>query len=181
MDLTEDFYGTSDDAVTRRVTMLTVDPRLQIDVMQMGDVVKNVQRFTANAIARNPPRDELYTYPKTRILCSSTDYQALGNFVVDCVSVHMGSSVEVRVNESRCRITILLPGGLDLKVKLFKWGRGKTMLILRRDFGDWFQFMALFVLIAHTLESRGVSIRPSEETACLLDAGCHIPVATPTN
>lgn len=154
-----DYYIAGRDEAIRGTTVHDSRP---LDAM-VGDTpvdVKIPHSFTSGCSAITLPTDPMYVMPRSRFAVRSTgDVSSLANLVLSGLQRLCPTSAEVAADISRMRISVLIPGTVEFKVKFFvDPQQSKTIVAIRRDSGDWFIFIQIYSSIKKFLRLNGVDI-----------------------
>jgi hypothetical protein len=113
--------------------------------------------FIDSCTALPVPTDPLYVMPKTRFVAkSSMDAASLGNMILQGLHSLCPANAEISTDMKRMRISVIIPGTLNFKVKLF--AESHLLVAIRRDNGDWFIFIQIYSSIKKFLRLNGVEI-----------------------
>lgn len=115
--------------------------------------------FDGRCVAPNIPSDPLYVFARTKFTVNSESVSVLANAILTGLQTLCPRDTMLETDPSRMKISILIPGTLDVKVKIFQNSNtGSYMVLCRRDSGDWFVFMQVFLAIKKHLGSQGFHV-----------------------
>jgi hypothetical protein len=99
----------------------------------------------------------MYVLPRCRFFVRSvTGAAALANLIYSILQSLCPAGTELKTDAQRMKISVLIPGTLDFKVKVFETGNSEEFLVVvRRDAGDWFVFIQLYSAIKKQVRPNG--------------------------
>ena len=105
------------------------------------------------------PSDPLYVLPKSRFAVGSlTPVGQVGNLIAAGFQTLCPNGTQIVTDIARMRIAVTIPGTLEFKVKFFKDEAGHHIVAVRRDSGDWFAFIQIYLAIKKFLREQGVHV-----------------------
>ena len=121
----------------------------------LDHIAKIPQLFSNSTCKAPPPKpvDPCYVFPRSHFSVGSvTSVADLGNSILFVLQSLCPLGTEFRTDPDRVKISVLIPGTLDFKVKLFGTNNSEEFLVaVRRDSGDWFVFIQLYSAIKKKL------------------------------
>ena len=154
-----DYYIAGRDEAIRGTTVHDSRP-LDAMVEETPVHVKIPYSFTSGCSATPLPTDPMYVMPRSRFTVRySGDVSSLANLILSGLQRLCPTSTEVAADISRMRISVIIPGTLEFKVKFFADTQdNQTIVAIRRDSGDWFIFIQIYSSIKKFLRQNGVDI-----------------------
>lgn len=120
-------------------------------------ITKFPQTFADVCTAPAEPTDVLYVQPRTHFYVRSvSSVSQVANSILFILQSLCPAGTELKTDSQRMKISVLIPGTLDFKVKLFATSNSEEFLVaVRRDSGDWFVFIQLYASIKKQLRLNG--------------------------
>lgn len=157
--LDTDHYALNPDLSIRGTTVHS-GRFLDISDRNVHQTSKVSHLFDDRCIAPRVPSDPLYVLPRTKFTVKFESSAGLGNAIIVGLKSLCPAIAELKLDATRMKISVLIPGTLDLKVKIFEEleHSGVYMVVCRRDSGDWFVLMQVFSAIKKYLRSHGMHV-----------------------
>ena len=159
-----DYYVSNGDDAVRGAVVHGVRSIHSASVQQQM-ASKIPQSFDDNCVSRELPDDPMYVLPRTRFTVEGeASSAALGNLIVTALRSLCPADTALTTDHVRMKVSVVIPGTLDFKVKLFREDNGHHMVVVRRDSGDWFVFIQLYSAIKKWLRSSpGLTIECAQQ------------------
>ena len=102
-------------------------------------------QFGDDLVAPHVPVDPMYVMPRSRFsVADAPSSSSLANSILAALHRLCPQGAELRTDDNRVKISVVIPGTLDFKIKLFQSDNGRLLVAVRRDSGDWFVFIQLY-------------------------------------
>jgi hypothetical protein len=149
-----DFY-VNDQEEGVRGSVLHAERIFDVKAAHQPLAAKIPHAFAAKILAPPVPSDPMYVFPRSRFhINESVSAPSVANTILTALQGLCPQGCQLSTDSHRVKISVLIPGTLDFKIKLFQCEDRRLLVVVRRDSGDWFMFMQLYSAIKKHLRTQ---------------------------
>ena len=153
-----DYYAVNPD-VHLRGTAVHSGRFVDFSTTQLDNPSKVSHVFDDSCFAPNIPSDPLYVLPRTKFTVNSESLSELATSILVGLQTLCPADTVLKTDKTKMKISVMVPGTLDVKVKILATESRNTYLVTcRRDSGDWFVFMQVFLAVKKYLRNQGTHV-----------------------